>query len=96
MKRKIKWIVGDEYYLKYRPSPTLKPIIKRFICKKFIYSIGDVITNIVIMKNAEGTPSDRYTLSKDECLKYHIKYIPGLEVYSMDMNWFKSNTTQNE
>ena len=64
---------------------------KIFECKKVIYSIRDNPAKIVIMKqiNKHDMSDDNlvYTLNKEDCKKLHIKYEPGLEVYSMDLNW---------
>lgn len=79
----VKFVIGDKYLLQYKN----KKLNKTFILKKFIYCVNDEPLNIVIMKQINGPLSTRYTISKADCLKFHIKYEKGLEVFSMKLNW---------
>ena len=79
--------VGGRYFLHLKSRDGSRYILKEYICKKFIYSLNDNIMNIVIMQQVAGEVDKKFTLNKNECKQFHIKYEPGLEVYSMDMNW---------
>jgi hypothetical protein len=79
--------VGGRYFLHLKSRDGSRYIVKEYICKKFIYSLNDNIMNIVIMQQVAGEVDKKFTLNKNECKQFHIKYEPGLEVYSMDMNW---------
>jgi hypothetical protein len=78
--------VGGRYFLHLKSRDGSRYIVKEYICKKFIYSLNDNIMNIVIMQQVAGEVDKKFTLNKNECKQFHIKYEPGLEVYSMDMN----------
>lgn len=84
---KQKFIVGKEYYLKNK-SLLGKVTYNKFICKKYIYSINDTIVNMVIMKPIDNNVYNAHSLTKYDCLLYHIKYEPNLYVFSMKLNWF--------
>lgn len=86
---KQKFIVGKEYFLKNK-SLLGKVTYNKFICKKYIYSINDTIVNMVIMKPIDNKVYNAHSLTKYDCLLYHIKYEPNLYVFSMKLNWFKS------
>lgn len=79
--------VGGRYFLHLKSRDGSRYIVKEYICKKFIYSLNDNIMNIVIMQQVAGEVDKKFTLNKNECKQFHIKFEPGLEVYSMDMNW---------
>ena len=79
--------IGGRYFLHLKSRDGSRYILKEYICKKFIYSLNDNIMNIVIMQQVAGEVDKKFTLNKNECKQFHIKYEPGLEVYSMDMNW---------
>lgn len=84
---KQKFIVGKEYYLKNK-SLLGKVTYNKFICKKYIYSINDTIVNMVVMKPIDNNVYNAHSLTKYDCLLYHIKYEPNLYVFSMKLNWF--------
>lgn len=79
--------VGGRYFLHLKSRDGSRYILKEYVCKKIIYSLNDNIMNIVIMQQVAGEVDKKFTLNKNECKQFHIKYEPGLEVYSMDMNW---------
>jgi hypothetical protein len=79
--------VGGRYFLHLKSRDGSRYILKEYVCKKFIYSLNDNIMNIVIMQQVAGEVDKKFTLNKNECKQFHIKFEPGLEVYSMDMNW---------
>ena len=54
---------------------------------KFVYSMNDTETNILILKQIYGPKGTMYTLNRHDCKKLHIKYEPGLQVFSMLLNW---------
>jgi hypothetical protein len=65
-----------------------KKLRREFVVKKTIYSIKDREVNIVIMKQISGPESTtKFTLSKEDCLKFHLKYEDGLQVCSMELDW---------
>jgi hypothetical protein len=43
------------------------------------------------------TPYDgrKFTLDRQECAKFHIKYEPGLEVWPMEINWIPEKKIEN-
>lgn len=79
--------VGGRYFLHLKSRDGSRYILKEYVCKKIIYSLNDNIMNIVIMQQVAGEVDKKFTLNKNECKQFHIKYESGLEVYSMDMNW---------
>ena len=79
--------VGGRYFLHLKSRDGSRYILKEYVCKKYIYSLNDNIMNIVIMQQVAGEVDKKFTLNKNECKQFQIKYEPGLEVYSMDMNW---------
>lgn len=84
---KTKFIIGHIY--KLTDSKKNKYFVPRiFKCIKFIYSIKNIPVNIVIMQAIDNVKSSqKFSLNQTECYKFHIKYKPGLEVYSMSLNW---------
>ena len=88
-KRSIKkrFKIGGRYFLHLKSRDGSRYVLKEFVCKKFIYSLHDNIMNIVIMQQVAGELDKKFTLNKNECKQFHIKYEPGLEVYSMELNW---------
>lgn len=83
---RTKFIIGHIYKLTdTRRNKFFVPRIYK--CVKFIYSIKNIPVNIVIMKAVDNFVSQKFSLNQTECQKFHIKYEPGLEVYSMALNW---------
>ena len=75
-----------------------------FTCKKFINKIAGSEVNVLIMKRlgvyryrsnerifVDNSDSLIYTLNKNDCKMYHIKYEPGIEVWPMSMKWIACN-----
>ena len=85
VKRKFK--LGDLISLKIKSKGGSKEIIKGFKVMKFVYSMNDTETNILILKQIYGPKGTMYTLNRHDCKKLHIKYEPGLQVFSMLLNW---------
>ena len=85
VKRKFK--LGDLISLKIKSKGGSKEIIKGFKVMKFVYSMNDSETNILILKQIYGPKGTMYTLNRHDCKKLHIKYEPGLQVFSMLLNW---------
>ena len=86
---KQKFIVGHTYKLAYRKQTEYYKQ-KEFVLIKYIYAIKNTPVNILVMKEINPAPSTgqvKFTLNYVDCQKFHIKYQPGLEVYSMDLNW---------
>ena len=53
----------------------------------------DELLNILILKQVEGPKGTIFTLNRNDCKRYHIKYEPGLQVFSMEFNWIPCNAT---
>lgn len=91
---KTKFITGHIYKLAYRTNDKYyKQRIFKLI--KFIYTINNEPVYILIMKSLDDEHYHKFALNKNECLKYHIKYQPGLEVYSMNLNWIDVTNKMN-
>lgn len=78
-----KFVRGSYYFLKDKCSNT----IKEFELKQIIWTINDNIINALIMKQISGPNNSIFTLNKYDCKKFHIKFEPGLQIFSMDLNW---------
>ncbi len=80
-----KFKIGEHYLIHPMNNKKLR---REFVVKKTIYSIKDKEVNIVIMKQINGPESTtKFTLSKEDCLKFHLKYEEGLQVCSMELDW---------
>jgi hypothetical protein len=95
-KVKRKFVVGELISLKTKSKCGSKEVIKGYKVIKFFYTINDIETNAVVVKQIYGPQSQIYTLNIHDCQKLHIKYEPGLQVFSMNLNWgkFKPNLYQ--
>lgn len=57
---------------------------------KFVYSIGNNIVNSLVLKQIKGkTAFHRKQLSVKDCKSLHIKYEPGLFIFSMNTPFYK-------
>jgi hypothetical protein len=88
-----KWIVGNHYILSYKRLDGSPKITREYILKKFIYKSRGNPLNIVIMKQVAGPMGKIFTLNREDCRKYHIKYEDGLEVYSMFIPFVAKTST---
>lgn len=86
---KKKFKIGSVYMLRQKSICGSKEIIKKYVLKKFIYSSNDQILNVLIMKQIDGPKGAIFTLNRNDCKRYHIKYEPGLQVFSMEFNWIQ-------
>lgn len=86
---KKKFKIGSIYMLRHKSICGSKEIIKKYVLKKFIYSSNDQILNVLIMKQIDGPKGTIFTLNRNDCKRYHIKYEPGLQVFSMEFNWIQ-------
>ena len=84
-----KFVVGELISLKTKSKCGSKEVIKGYKVVKFFYTINDIETNALVLKQIYGPQSQIYTLNIHDCRKLHIKYEPGLEVFSMNLNWGK-------
>jgi len=82
---KKKFIVGHKYEL--RDTKSIKKDKKIFILKKFVYSVENRRTNILVMKQISGYNNTASCLSKHDCALLHLKYEPGLQVWPMELKW---------
>lgn len=85
---KVRYKIGDYIILRGKIKDGSEPIVKKFEVKKIIWSINANPVNILILKQLDGVNNNR-SLDRNDCLKYHIKYEPGLQVYSMMLNFSK-------
>lgn len=74
--------IGDILVLRGKIKDGCNRLEKTFEVKKVIWSIRSNPVNVLILKQLSGTNNNR-SLTKNDCKKYHIKYEPGLQVYSM-------------
>lgn len=66
-----------------------------WVCVKNIYKIRGEVVNICIMEPQNYLERDMnlreghksFTITKSDAKKYHIKWNPNLEVFSMGLNW---------
>lgn len=84
IKKVKKFKVGERYLIYPMKNKQLR---REYVVKKTVYAIKDREVNIVIMKQVKGPQSQKFTLNKEDCLKLHIKYEEGLEVFSMELDW---------
>lgn len=84
---KVKFTVGKHYLLKSKSRDGSKSFVREFVCKKFVYSMRNIPMNVVIMKQVAGPEGKKFTLDKNGCKDYHLKYEPGLEIFAMEMFW---------
>lgn len=91
---KTKFIIGGIYYQRIKPRDGSQQVLTGYECKKYIYSMNDIQMNIVIMKQISGPEGKKFTLDRHECLQFHIKWEPGLEVWPMGINWIPEKKLQ--
>ena len=82
-----KFVIGQVYMLRQKSVCGSKEIVKKYVLKKFIYTSKNEILNVLILKQIEGPVGTIFTLNRNDCKRYHIKYEPGLQVFSMEFNW---------
>lgn len=90
---KTKFKIGRYYFLRFKPRDGSEDVVIKYQCKKTIYSVNDIVMNIVIMKQITPFDGRKFTLDKHECEKFHIKFETGLEVWPMTMNWIPEKKT---
>jgi hypothetical protein len=84
VKKPKKFKLGEHYIIYPMKNKRLR---REYVVKKTVYTILDKEVNIVIMKQLSGPQSNKFTLSKEDCLKLHLKWEEGLEVFSMELDW---------
>lgn len=68
-------------------------VVKTYICVGIVKTILNNPINVVIMKQILGDRSSMiFCLNKMDCKRLHIKYEPGLQVFSIDNITFKKQT----
>ena len=92
---KTKFKIGRYYYQRIKPKDGSPNIVIKYQCVKTIYSIKDIEANIVIMRQLTPYDGRKFTLDRQECQKFHIKYEPGLEVWPMEINWIPEKIIKN-
>ena len=83
-----KYKIGDILSLRSKIKDGSARVEKIFEVKKVIWSVKNNPVNVLILKQLSGINTNR-SLTRTDCLKYHIKYEPGLQVYSMMTNFSK-------
>ena len=83
-----KYQIGDILILKGKIKDGSIRNVKEFEVKKIIWSVKNQPVNVLILKQLSGINTNM-SLNKNDCKKYHIKYEPGLQVYSMSLNFNK-------
>lgn len=83
-----KFKVGDIIVLRGKIKNGSNRLVKTFEVKKIIWTIRSQIVNALVLKQLTG-PNNNRSLTKDDCVKYHIKYEPGLQVYPMNLGFSK-------
>lgn len=86
---KFKYRIGDKYAIRKKTIRGDEMSDEVYVVKKFIYSIGCNVVNSVVMKQISGNPCRRKTLTIFDCRSFHIKYEPGLYIFSMNTSFFK-------
>lgn len=92
---KTKFKIGKYYFQHIKPKDGSPNVVIKYQCVKTIYSIKDIETNIVIMRQITPYDGRKFTLDRQECQKFHIKYEPGLEVWPMEINWIPEKIEKN-
>ena len=92
---KTKFKIGRYYYQRIKPKDGSPNVVIKYQCVKTIYSIKDIEVNIVIMRQLTPYDGRKFTLDRQECQKFHIKYEPGLEVWPMEINWIPEKIIKN-
>lgn len=83
-----KFKIGDILVLRGKIKDGSERNVKEFEVKKVIWSVKSQPVNVLILKQLSGINTNM-SLNKNDCKKYHIKYEPGLQVYSMSLNFNK-------
>lgn len=83
-----KFNVGDILLLRGKYKDGSARNEKYFEVKKVIWSLKGQIVNALILKQLSGT-NNNMSLTKKDCVKYHVKYEPGLQVYPMNLDFKK-------
>lgn len=79
---KVKFTIGKEY--KLRRKSLYSMVEKRYICKGIVWKIKNEPVGIVVMKCTEHQPDEYiFTLGRHDCKRLHIKFEPGLQVFSI-------------
>ncbi len=94
-KIKTKFKIGRYYFQRIKPKDGSPNVVIKYQCVKTIYSIKDIETNIVIMRQISPYDGRKFTLDRQECAKFHIKFEPGLEVWPMEINWIPEKKIEN-
>lgn len=82
LESKVKFTVGKEYKLRRKSLYSMTE--KRYICKGIVWKIKNEPVGIVVMKCTEDQPGEYiFTLGKHDCRRLHIKFEPGLQVFSI-------------
>lgn len=92
-KHGLKFVRGRIYKLRMKGRDGVKSVSVHYKCIQIINDIRDDDVDIVIMKQVTDHPVGnhmKYCLNREDCLKYHIKFELGLEVFSQKLNWIKA------
>lgn len=92
---KFKYYIGDSYSLMHIDKKTGKMSESEYEVRKVIYTIGQNIVNIVIMKHISGHASNTRCVNMLDCKFFHIKYEPGLFVFPINTRFNKKSVVIN-
>ena len=95
-KLRRKFHIGEQISLKVKSKCGSTEVIRGYVVKKCIYTINGQEINAVVVKQIYGPKTRIYTLNRHDCEKFHIKFEPGLQVYSMLLNWGTFKTKENK
>lgn len=92
---KERYKIGDILILRGKIKDGSARNVKEFEVKKVIWSVKSQPINVLILKQLSGTNTNM-SLNRNDCKKYHIKYEPGLQVYSMSLNFNKKKKYEKQ
>jgi len=81
-----KYQIGKTYYTRIKSKCGSESITKEYKLIKYVYTIRNIVTNSLIVKQISGPQGKIYTLTKHDCKILHVKFEPGLQILSMELN----------
>lgn len=86
-KVKYKFKVGDYYMLRTKSKCGSRAFKRVYQIKQIIWCINELPVSALVVKQLSGPCSNLMTMNLHDCHRMHVKYEPGLQVLSMDLNW---------
>lgn len=93
----LKFKRGAHYMLKTSKSCIKTDFVHPiYELKQIVHTINNVCVNIVVMKqinkgSVDNLSNTKFTLTENDCRLFHVKYEPGLEVFSSLLRWVRLN-----